>query len=78
MNVKIVFLHANLEEQILMMQPEGFEHKGKENYVYLQYKSLYGLKQSPRQWYRRVDEFMLTNGYYNSKYDTCVYYSGSD
>lgn len=64
MDVKTVFLHGNLEENIMMMQPEGFEHKGKEDYFHLHYKSLYGLKQSLRQWYRRFDEFMLTNGYY--------------
>jgi hypothetical protein len=26
-------------------------------------KSLYGLKQSPRQWYKRFDSFMLFNGF---------------
>ncbi|GKB48936.1 retrotransposon protein, putative, ty1-copia subclass [Tanacetum coccineum] len=37
-------------------------------------KSLYGLKQSPRQWYRRFDEYMLSNGFKRSSYDSCVYY----
>lgn len=37
-------------------------------------KSLYGLKQSPRQWYLRFDEFMVTRGYFRSQYDNCVYY----
>ena len=36
-------------------------------------KSLYGLKQSPRQWYLKFDEFMITHGYSRSKYDSCVY-----
>ncbi|GKB38589.1 retrotransposon protein, putative, ty1-copia subclass [Tanacetum coccineum] len=35
-------------------------------------KSLYGLKQSPRQWYRRFDEYMLSNGFKRSSYDSCV------
>ena len=48
MNVKTAFLHGNLEEQLLIKQPEGFEHKGKEDHVCLLHKSLYGLKQSPR------------------------------
>lgn len=51
MDVKTAYLHGNLEEKILMSQPEGFEEKGHEGYVCLLQKSLYGLKQSPRQWY---------------------------
>jgi len=50
LDVKTAFLHGDLEEQIYMKQPEGFEVVGKENYVCLLKKSLYGLKQSPRQW----------------------------
>ena len=37
-------------------------------------KSLYGLKQSPRQWYLKFDEFMISHGYNRSKFDNCVYY----
>ena len=33
-----------------MKQPEGFVVPGKEDYVCKLKKSLYGLKQSPRQW----------------------------
>lgn len=44
LDVKIAFLHGNLEERILMEQPEGYK---KGNKVCLLRKSLYGLKQSP-------------------------------
>jgi len=44
LDVKTTFLHGDLEEQIYMKQPEGFEVVGKENHVYLLKKSLYGLK----------------------------------
>ncbi|KAK9220923.1 hypothetical protein WN944_009347 [Citrus x changshan-huyou] len=77
MDVKTTFLHGNLEEQILMAQPKCFECKGKEDYVCLLHKSLYGLKQSPRQWYIRFDDFMVSKGYHISKYDSCVYFGGS-
>ncbi|CAA7028145.1 unnamed protein product [Microthlaspi erraticum] len=58
MDVKTAFLHGDLEERILMKQPEGFIKKGDENKVCLLRKSLYGLKQSPRQWNIKFDSFM--------------------
>ena len=48
MDVKTVFLYGDLDETILMRQPEGYVKKGKEYYVCKLNKSLYGLKQSPR------------------------------
>lgn len=33
MDVNRTFLNENLEEDIYMMQPKGFVHQGKENYV---------------------------------------------
>ena len=38
-------------------------------------KSLYGLKQSPRQWYKGFDKFMRDKRYTRSLYDPCVYFS---
>ena len=52
MDVKTAFLHGELEEKIYMKQPEGYIQDGKENKVCLLKKSFYGLKQSPRQWYK--------------------------
>ena len=74
MDVKTAFLHGDLSERILMEQPEGFVEAGSEDMACLLNKSLYGLKQSPRQWYLKFDEFMITHGYSRSKYDSCVYF----
>ncbi|OAE25191.1 hypothetical protein AXG93_925s1020 [Marchantia polymorpha subsp. ruderalis] len=73
MDVTTAFFHGNLEERILMAQPEGFVKVGDEDKVCLLKKSLYGLKQSPRQWYLRFDEFMVRNEFLRSNFDSCVY-----
>ncbi|KAL1197961.1 Retrovirus-related Pol polyprotein from transposon TNT 1-94 [Cardamine amara subsp. amara] len=55
LDVKTAFLHGEVEEEIYITQPDGFQVPGKENYVCRLNKSLYRLKQSPRQWYLRGD-----------------------
>ena len=42
MDVKITFLHGDMEEEIYMKQPEGFMVKGKKEMVCRLKKSLYG------------------------------------
>ena len=57
-DVKTTFLHGDLEEDIYMQQPQGYEVKRKENLVCKLKKSLYGMKQAPRQWYLKFDKIM--------------------
>ncbi|KAL4292152.1 hypothetical protein GQ457_14G024210 [Hibiscus cannabinus] len=78
MDVKTAFLHGDLEEQIYMQQPEGFTQSGDEHLVCRLKKSLYGLKQSPRQWYKRFDSYMIQIGYKRCEYDCCVYVKSLD
>ncbi|KAJ4728619.1 Retrovirus-related Pol polyprotein from transposon TNT 1-94 [Melia azedarach] len=75
LDVKTAFLYGEFEEEIYMTQPDGFQVPGKEDYVCKLKKSLYGLKQSLRQWYKRFDSYMIEIGYTRSPYDCCVYYS---
>ncbi|KAL9259711.1 Retrovirus-related Pol polyprotein from transposon TNT 1-94-like protein [Drosera capensis] len=74
MDMKTTFLHGYLEETIYMDQHERFIEPDKEGLVYRLKRSLYGLKQSPRQWYKRFDGFMMTHGYSRGEYDPCIYY----
>nr|GEW10645.1 retrovirus-related Pol polyprotein from transposon TNT 1-94 [Tanacetum cinerariifolium] len=74
LDVKTTFFHGHLEEEIYAEQPEGFKVHGKEDHVCRLKKSLYGLKQSPRQWYKRFDSFMIGHGYDRCSYDECVYF----
>ena len=56
-------------------QSDGCRVPEKEDYVCKVQKSLCGLKQSPRQWYKRLDSDMVSLGYEKSPYDCCIYMS---
>nr|GEW09236.1 retrotransposon protein, putative, Ty1-copia subclass [Tanacetum cinerariifolium] len=71
LDVKTEFLHRNIEEMIYMRQPLRYESG---NNLCLLKKFLYGLKRSPRKWYRRFDDYMLSNRFKRSSYNNCVYY----
>ena len=61
MDVKTAFLHGSLDEELYMLQPEGFTIPGKEHLVCKLRCNLYRLKQAPSLWYKKFDSFMLTN-----------------
>lgn len=73
LDVKTAFLNGDLEETIYMAQPQGFEVPGSEQKVCLLKKSLYGLKQSSRQWYLKFGETLSRLGFCRSLYDSCVF-----
>lgn len=57
-----------------MDQTEGYEDKEHPEKVCLLKRSLYGLRQSPRQWNTRFDEFIVSHGFMRSEYEICVYF----
>lgn len=74
MDVKTAYLHAPIEEEIYMEQPEGFEQtESGENLVYKLKKSLYGLKQSGRNWYKLLNDYLEQNDFERNLSDHCVY-----
>jgi len=62
MDVKTAFLHSDLEETVYMEIPEGLHtevqrNNSGERVVCRLIKSIYGLKQSPRAWYGKINHF---------------------
>ena len=58
MDVKSAFLYGDLEEEIHMKQPDGFIDDP--SLVWRLRKSLYGLKQDPREWFSKIDAFLIS------------------
>ena len=75
MDVKTAYLNAPIECEIYVDQPEGFEVRSPSNekLVCKLKKSLYGLKQSGRNWNNLLHAFFVDNDFVRSCVDNCVY-----
>jgi hypothetical protein len=71
-DVKTAFLNGLLEEEIYMRQPPGFTN-GNSDEVCRLLRTLYGLKQSPRGWYKRCSNFLHAIGLDPTNSDPCIY-----
>lgn len=72
MDVKSAFLNGEIEEEIYMKQPPGFEKNG-ETFVCKLRKSLYGLKQAANVWNRTLHKVLVAGGFKQSTADQCLY-----
>lgn len=72
-DVKSAFLNGDLQEELYVVQPEGFIKEGKEEKVYKLKKALYGLKQAPQAWYTRIDGYFQQNGFIRSANEPTLY-----
>jgi histone deacetylase 1/2 len=73
LDVKNVFLHGVLEEEVYMKQPPGFEDTRFPHHICKLDKSLYGLKQAPCAWYARLSSKLQDLGFVPSKADTSLF-----
>ena len=72
-DVKSAFLNGELQEEVYVEQPLGFEIKGSEKKVYKLEKALYGLKQAPRAWYSRIDKYFMGRNFQKSESEPTLY-----
>ena len=79
MDVKTAFLNGELDEEINMEQLVGFVIQGQEHKVCKLLKSIYGLKQSLRQWNNQFHNVVIFHNVLMShnfeiiEEDHCVY-----
>lgn len=73
MDVKSAFLNGVLKEEVYVEQPLGYEVVGEEHKVYRLKRALYGLKQDPWAWYRRIDTYLMSNGFSKSDGEPTLY-----
>ena len=72
MDVETAFLNGRVKGEVYVQQPPGYnDGSGK---VYKLYRSLYGLKESPRQWYECINKFLIDLNFIRCKVDYCLYY----
>mgnify|MGYP002776103917 CR=1 FL=1 len=73
MDIKNTFLQGELEEEVYMIQPPGFESRAHLNAVCRLKKPLYSLEQAPRAWHSKITQYLHQIGFRMSKSDTSLY-----
>ncbi|GKA73001.1 putative ribonuclease H-like domain-containing protein [Tanacetum coccineum] len=73
MDMKSAFFYGQIEEEVYVCQPPGFEDPDYPNKVYKVVKALYGLHQAPRAWYETYANYLLANGFQRRKIDQTLF-----
>ena len=81
LDVQTAFLNAEVQEEVYVKTPPGYESldatTGRRNVMKYK-KSLYGLRQSPRNWFNTIGDSLRDIGFTATASDPCVYIFGSD
>jgi hypothetical protein len=75
MDVETAFLNGDLQEEIYMELPEGYEGDGRKTVCKLD-KTLYGLKQASREWNLKYTRKLKDHGFEQTLADPCVFVRG--
>lgn len=67
LDVKNSFLHGGLKQTTYMHQPLGFKDPNHPHHIFRLRKSLDGLKQDPRAWYKRFADYVYSIGFSQRK-----------
>lgn len=67
------YLNGELKEEVYMRQPPMFIDQNIPNGVCKLKKSIYGLKQAGRDWYRKINQILLDLNFVRCKTDSCLY-----
>ena len=73
MDVKTAFLNGFLEEELYMMQPEGFINPKDANKVCKLQRSIYGLVQASRSWNIHFDKLIKAYSFVQTYGEACIY-----
>ena len=65
LDAKTAFLYADIEKDVFVAEPPGFETQGKNGVPFVMKlgKSLYGLAQSPGNWFDTIDPVLISIGF---------------
>ena len=72
MDVKGAYLHAPIECEVYVQQPPGYQESPNAHLVWKLNKSLYGLKQSGRNWHN-LHQYLQDTDFEQSSADPCVF-----
>ncbi|GKF43876.1 putative ribonuclease H-like domain-containing protein, partial [Tanacetum coccineum] len=73
MDVKSAFLYEEIDKEVYVTQPKGFEDPFYPKHVYKVVKALYSLHQAPRAWYARLSTFLLKHNYIRGTIDKTLF-----
>ncbi|GJS17846.1 putative ribonuclease H-like domain-containing protein [Tanacetum coccineum] len=73
MDVKSAFMYGQIEEEVYVCQPPGFEDLDFPNRVYKVEKALYGLHQATRAWYETLSTYLLENRFHRGQIDKTLF-----
>jgi hypothetical protein len=74
LDIKTAFLNGEVEEDIYLQQPPGYE-QGSGNLACHLHRALYGLRQAPRMWHARLKQELELFGFQESEADPGLFIS---